>query len=406
MDMNSNLLNEKRKKKKKKEEVILTPEENFARLLALKKATRCILGIEDEYKIYVRLAKEFKEMGEKAKENPFEGSDRCEALSKECLDKAGELKLKLPEHREEISRTVTTTMKEQEEKSGRKKGKKKWIALVVIVIIAAGAICYKLTPTRYLIAGIEQELSLKKYAMESYHRLGDYKDSREKASQTMYEYACSLQEDGDWKEAWKFFSRLAETGYQDSAARALKVEKQIITSAALGDTIHFGNSDWIVLDKKDGSVLLARYKTIQGEQAEDAPIPGEVYEESGQKTTWDNSSLRSYLNGSFIQEEFSAEERSAIRDTNLVHADNKVFGTSGGTDTVDKVFILSAEEIERYSDLLKDKAKNLRLRNPGADQDSTAYYSHLKEVIYYGFPLGQKGVYNRPVIWVDYEDQG
>ena len=69
----------------------------------------------------------------------------------------------------------------------------------------------------------------------------------------------------------------------------------------------------------------------------------------------------------------------------------------------DLVYIFSAEEIGKYAGIMKNKAKSLRLRNPGISQDSTAYYSHLKEVVYYGFPVDQKGVYNRPVLWARYE---
>ena len=40
---------EKKRRKKQPEEIILTPAEVFAQLTTLKSATRCILGIEDEY---------------------------------------------------------------------------------------------------------------------------------------------------------------------------------------------------------------------------------------------------------------------------------------------------------------------------------------------------------------------
>lgn len=395
---------EKRKKKKQQEEIILTPEEVFAQLVALKNATRCILGIEDEYKIYVRLAKDFAELGAKAETEPFEGSGQCAALSEECRRKAEELKPKLPVKKEEASRTVTTTMREKEQKMGRKKGKGKWIVLAVLVLAVIAAICYKAAPTRYLIAGLEKSLSLKKYAMESYYSLGDYKDSLEKAKEVRYEYAASLEEDERWEEAWVLFHWLAKDGFQDSVSRVLTVEKKMLADAEPGEKVHFGKSEWILLDKQDGKALLTRFETIQGKKTEDSPIEGEVYEPSGGKVTWENSSLRAYLNNGFMEEEFSAEEQEIIQDTNLSCDDNKVYGTKGGKDTLDKVYIFSADEIQKYAGILKNKAKSLRLRQPGKDQDSTAYYSHLKEVVYYGFPVDQKGVYNRPVLWVRYKD--
>ncbi len=391
------------KKKKKQEEIILTPEEKFAQLVALKKATRCILGIEDEYNIYVRLTKDFAELGREAEQSPFEGAEQCASLSEECSRRAEELKRKLPDQKEEISRTVTTTLKEKEKTSG-KKGKGIWIFAGILILAVIAVISYKADPTRYLIAGMERSLSLKKYAMESYYHLGDYRDSKEKAKETRYEYASSLEEDGEWEEARELFYRLSREEYQDSADRVVAVEKKIMAEAEPGKTIPFGASRWIVMDKKDGSVFLARTRTIQGKHAEEAPIPGEVYEGSARKVTWDNSSLRSFLNDSFIREEFLTGEQAAIQDTRLVRADNKEYGTKGGKDTTDKVYIMDDEEIMKYAGVLGNKAKSLRLRNPGYDQSSTAYFSHLKEVVYYGFPVDQKGVYNRPVLWVRFED--
>lgn len=389
------------KKKKKQEEIILTPEEKFAQLVALKKATRCILGIEDEYNIYVRLTKDFVELAKEAEQKPFEGVEQCIPLSEECRRKAEELKPKIPEQKETISRTITTTMKEKEEKSG-KKGKGIWIFLVVVILAVAAGISYKAAPTRYLIAGMERSLSLKKYAMESYYHLGDYKDSKEKAKETRYEYASSLEEDGQWEEARKLFYRLSKENFQDSAARMLTVEKKMMAETEPGKTIPFGSSRWIVLDKQDGKVFLARCQTIQGKHTEDAPVPGEVYEDTGKKVTWDNSTLRMFLNDQFIREEFSEGEQAAIQNTHVTCSDNKLYGTKGGKGTVDKVYIMSAGEIGKYADILGNKAKSLRLRDPGYEQNATAYFSHLKEVVYYGFPVDQKGVYNRPVLWADY----
>lgn len=393
------------KKKKKQEEVILTPEEKFAQLTALKKATRCILGIEDEYKIYVRLAKDFAELAREAEEKPFEGVEQCVPLSEECHRKAEELKKKLPEQKETVSRTVTTTMKEKEEKTG-KKGKGVWILLAVVIVIVAAGISYKAAPTRYLIAGLERSLSLKRYAMESYYYLGDYKDSEEKAKETRYEYAVSLEEGRQWEEARKLFYRLSKVGFQDSAARVLAVEKEMIAEAEPGKTIPFGGSSrWMILDKQDGRAFLARCTVIQGKHPGDSPIPGELYEDTGKKVTWAQSTLRTFLNDRFIREEFSAEEQTIIRDTRLTCADNKLYGTKGGEGTVDKVYIMSAGEIEKYADILGNKAKSLRLRDPGYEQNATAYFSDLKEVVYYGFPVNQKGVYNRPVMWAEYGEQ-
>ena len=76
---------------------------------------------------------------------------------------------------------------------------------------------------------------------------------------------------------------------------------------------------------------------------------------------WADSDMRSYLNGypssensngidytkgnSFLDAAFSADELKVIKETKLTGADNPEYGTSGGDDTVDKVFLLSLNEV-------------------------------------------------------------
>lgn len=384
---------QKRRGKNRKEEIILTPEEKFAQLLALKKATRCIIGIEDEYKIYERLTKEFAELGKKAETEPFEGCEQCGELSEECRKKAEELKTKLPKNKEEQSQTVTTTAKEREMKGKEKKGRGKWIALAVIVLVITVAICYKTTPTRYLIAGAERRMGLNKYAMESYDKLGDYKDSAEKTKEAAYAYAVSLQEDKDYSLAHRKFSGLADAGYKDSAEKELQIEKILLADAKQGKLVTFGSDRWLVLDKKEDKVLLARYYAI-----DDMP-----YHTAMEKITWENCSLRQYLNDKFLKDTFTDKEQEIIEDTRVANGKNSTYGTDGGKDTTDKVFILDEREARQYADVLKKKNKSMRLRTPGRDQTSTVYISYLQEVIDYGFPVAGKGACIRPVIWVKYQ---
>ena len=76
--------------------------------------------------------------------------------------------------------------------------------------------------------------------------------------------------------------------------------------------------------------------------------------------TWENSTIRSWLNGygsssniqsknysgnNFINSAFTATERNAIKMTNVVNAENPAYGTAGGNDTEDRVFLLSYDEV-------------------------------------------------------------
>lgn len=71
------------------------------------------------------------------------------------------------------------------------------------------------------------------------------------------------------------------------------------------------------------------------------------YSDSAQGQTWRYSALRRWLNGEFLQEAFSDTERLCLADAHLVTAPNPQFKTPG-SDTWDKVFVLSADEAQRY----------------------------------------------------------
>ena len=67
-------------------------------------------------------------------------------------------------------------------------------------------------------------------------------------------------------------------------------------------------------------------------------------------TLWEASTIRAWLNGEFLDTTFTDVQKAAIVETTL---ENKAFAATGlaggeGTNTVDKVFLLSYEEAERY----------------------------------------------------------
>ena len=64
--------------------------------------------------------------------------------------------------------------------------------------------------------------------------------------------------------------------------------------------------------------------------------------------TWETSSLRSWLNDSFLKEAFSGEELALIATTQVSADKNPTYSTNPGNDTVDKIFIQSILETKRY----------------------------------------------------------
>ena len=105
----------------------------------------------------------------------------------------------------------------------------------------------------------------------------------------------------------------------------------------VGEVIEFGEWNWRVLDVKDGRALIITENIIEKRP----------YNAQYREVTWETSSLREYLNGEFLKK-FTAEEQERIVETRIQNPDNLWNGTSGGNDTIDKVFLLSLEEVDRY----------------------------------------------------------
>lgn len=64
--------------------------------------------------------------------------------------------------------------------------------------------------------------------------------------------------------------------------------------------------------------------------------------------SWENSTLRKWLNNEFISKAFDQEERAAILTKTISNPDNADYGTDSGKDTTDRVFLLSYEEAVYY----------------------------------------------------------
>ena len=183
--------------------------------------------------------------------------------------------------------------------------------------------------------------------------------------------------------------------------------------------------EWIVLDVKDGKgLLLCRYGLDH--------LP---YHTKDEKITWEGCSLRKWLNSDFLQAAFTPEERESIREAKVDNSKSQGFArwkkASGGNDTMDRVFLLSYAEANRYLGVSwygegSDKAQmdvteyagrdaNRRipgfedpdrrgywhwwLRSPGAEQtdasDVTAGGSLVTSGVTSAFP------FVRPAVWLE-----
>ena len=113
--------------------------------------------------------------------------------------------------------------------------------------------------------------------------------------------------------------------------------------AAVGDIIQFGFVDWRVLAVQGENVLVVSDQVI----GSGTYYPRGAYASGPISITWETSSIRRWLNGDFIDQVFSPEEQARIIDSKIENKSNPRFD-SAYDDTIDKVFLLSIEEVVRY----------------------------------------------------------
>ena len=82
----------------------------------------------------------------------------------------------------------------------------------------------------------------------------------------------------------------------------------------------------------------------------DVILDKQAYNTDFEYITWEESSLRTWLNGEFINRAFSDEEKEKINITEIVNQDNPDYGTEGGNNTSDKIFLLSLSEVSEQQD--------------------------------------------------------
>ena len=99
----------------------------------------------------------------------------------------------------------------------------------------------------------------------------------------------------------------------------------------------FGSYEWRILDIQKGKALLLSEYVLEKR----------VYHKDYVDITWENSTLRKYLNIEFYNK-FSSEEKAQIAETKVINNSNPWFGTYGCSNTMDKIFLLSIEEVVRY----------------------------------------------------------
>lgn len=215
-----------------------------------------------------------------------------------------------------------------------------------------------------------------------------------------YNKATELLNNQQYEEAYEIFNRIGD--YKDSDDKAteikIKLTKDELNSKNVGDTLTFGKYDskemeWKVIDKKDGKLLITTKNSYFSEPYND---------ESNADTSWEESSLREYLNSSFYKSNFNKSEQALIFEAKIETKDEN--------STNDKIFILSKDEANKYfkSDkerIIKDKDGDKCwwwLRNQGKNETYAVYVDEKGKINTEGTYASEynatRGV--RPAMWI------
>lgn len=291
----------------------------------------------------LRAAKQFEELGTY--------KDSAERVQ-QCRDKAEEIRTE--EERIKAER-------EKAEKERKAKAKKKKIVLIIISSVVAVCAVLALIYGIVIVPSIKYNEALalvesKNYdeAIAIFEELGDYCDSADKIPETKYKKAENLVSNKEFDTAIEIFNELGE--YQNCKKRIEEIKFDNPYLYEMGEKMQIGNYmqnnstykspiTWAVLAKEDNKILLITDKVIECKQ----------YSESENKSTWDESSIRTWLNDKFLNEAFTPEEQDKILITYVSADENPRFDVYQGASTQDKIFILSINEAEKYFNSPKER---------------------------------------------------
>ena len=274
-------------------------------------------------------------------------------------------------------------------------------------------------------------------AITAFQALGGYRDSADKINECQtaisdgkYNEALNLMNAGKYSEAITAFQAL--NGYKDSAEQIEKCYIAIygeddwnkIKNTNVGDTYIFGSYEqdnnisngkedieWIVLAKEGTRILVISKYALDLQR----------YNITNTDITWEDCTLRAWLNNEFLVSAFSDDERIMIPIVTVSADENPSFATNPGNATQDQVFLLSVTEAQKYfnSDDEREckptdyvQAQDARvefdngncswwLRSPGNAQNFAVRVGQYGGVFLYGSNCNYSVVTVRPALWIE-----
>ena len=207
-------------------------------------------------------------------------------------------------------------------------------------------------------------------AIRVYGEAGTYENAQNKVTALQreedYRTAEALCQEKEWQEAKAIYERL--TGYKDTESKIAVCNAKICDAAFQPwKIVQFGhypqtkeNNDdrlieWQVLDR-DGrnALLISRYGLDK--------LP---YNETLANVTWEQCTLRAWLNSTFINRTFTDEEQAAILVTDVDNGTGQGYegwSVEGSNNTLDKIFLLSYAEAYQYFGVTYENGSNIKAR--------------------------------------------
>ena len=182
-----------------------------------------------------------------------------------------------------------------------------------------------------------------------------------------YFAGVAMMKYGKYSQAEKIFRSMPDFMDADEYLQQAELRKLVIAKA--GDTVNYGDLKWYVLDVQDETLTMIAVDIGQEHIFYNVP-----FNKEGSETTWEDSSLREWLNKEIYNTQFTDEERECILPQKSKRSENQEYGTVY-EETEDYLTILSMEEADRYQDVLSTFGLDFWVRTPGKTMDRTVYYS-------------------------------
>ncbi|MGN1267695.1 MAG: DUF6273 domain-containing protein, partial [Dorea sp.] len=241
----------------------------------------------------------------------------------------------IEECRQQIEK-IKQKQAEAEKKAKAKKRRIRMIALISAIVVVLGT-AGTLVTTKFILPEMKYNS-----AVEDFNN-GNYKEA-----------VIAFKELGDYKDSESYLAN-NETKFT--------IEKIKLTQ--INEVVSFGKYDWYVIDKSSYRCTLLCKESVCDME----------YNNGSGDTTWEECTLRTWLNDSFY-DEFTDIEKAYIAKTTCKNNDNSEYGTDGGENTEDYIYLLSIEEAKKVDESILKCSAGWWLRSPGCDQKHTAecYY--------------------------------